>query len=372
VGFSRYLGVLLPGIGPTDWIVRPIPLSEGYALSLSLQQLVAIVMLVVLTAINSRGLRPGRWIQNVFTSTKTVALVLLIAVGLLAGWNAEAVRANFTDLWTPVAPAEIRSGFGWAPTLTAGAGLVGLLVALGVSQVGSLFSSDAWNNITFTAGEVKEPRRTIPRALALGTGLVIVLYLLANLAYLVTLPLDAIKTAPDDRVATATLNAIFGSTGAAIMAVAIVISTFGCNNGLVLAGARVYYAMARDGLFFRPVGTLNAAACPASRSGCSASGPACSSCRAPSRTRPTARPPTATSTTTCSTTSSSPCSSSTPSRSPASSSCGAARSRPAPWPARPAHRARPDLRSCPCSTSSSRWRSWSRCCSTRPTRPGRG
>ena len=262
VGFSRYLGVLLPGIGPTDWIVRPIPLSEGYALSLSLQQFVAIVMLVVLTAINSRGLRPGRWIQNVFTSTKTVALVLLIAVGLLAGWNAEAVRANFTDLWTPVAPAEIRSGFGWAPTLTAGAGLLGLLVALGVSQVGSLFSSDAWNNITFTAGEVKEPRRTIPRALALGTALVIVLYLLANLAYLVTLPLDAIKTAPDDRVATATLNAIFGSTGAAIMAVAIVISTFGCNNGLVLAGARVYYAMARDGLFFRPVGTLNARRVP--------------------------------------------------------------------------------------------------------------
>ena len=262
VGFSRYLGVLLHGIGPTDWIVRPVHLSDGYALSLSMQQLVAIVMLVVLTAINSRGLRLGRWIQNVFTSTKTVALLLLIGVGLLVGWNAEAVRANFTDLWTPVAPADIASGFAWAPTLTAAAGMLGLLVALGVSQVGSLFSSDAWNNITFTAGEVKDPRRTIPRALALGTGLVILLYLLANVAYLVTLPLDAIKTAPDDRVATATLNAIFGSTGAAIMAVAIVISTFGCNNGLVLAGARVYYAMARDGLFFRPVGTLNSRRVP--------------------------------------------------------------------------------------------------------------
>jgi APA family basic amino acid/polyamine antiporter len=132
-----------------------------------------------------------------------------------------------------------------------------------VAQVGSLFSADAWNNITFASGEVKDPRRTLPLALAGGTGLVIALYVLANVAYLCTLPLPAIQQAPDDRVATAALQAMFGPAGATIMAVAIMISTFGCNNGLVLAGARVYYAMARDGLFFRSVGRLNARHVPA-------------------------------------------------------------------------------------------------------------
>jgi basic amino acid/polyamine antiporter, APA family len=139
----------------------------------------------------------------------------------------------------------------------------GLLVALCVAQVGSLFSADAWNNITFTAGEVKDPRRNIPLALALGTGIVIALYLLANVAYLATLPFDAIQHAPSDRVATATLEAIFPGLGATIMAIAIMISTFGCNNGLILAGARAYYAMARDGVFFRRVGTLNEHKVPA-------------------------------------------------------------------------------------------------------------
>ena len=131
------------------------------------------------------------------------------------------------------------------------------MIAFCVAQVGSLFSSDAWNNITFTAGEVKDPKRSIPLALAGGTALVTGLYVLANLAYLVTLPLAAIQTAPDDRVGTAALQVIFGAPGAAVMAVAIIISTFGCNNGLILAGARVYYAMAQDGLFFRSTGTLN-------------------------------------------------------------------------------------------------------------------
>jgi APA family basic amino acid/polyamine antiporter len=262
VGFARFLGVLVPAISPTAWIVKPIHLSNTYALSLSWQQLVGVLMLVALTWLNARGLRFGRWIQNVFTSTKTVALVLLIAIGLLVGSNAEAIRANFTSLWTPVGVHTIQSPFDWAPAVTAGASLLGLLIALGVSQVGSLFSSDAWNNITFAAGEVKEPRRTIPRALVLGTGLVTLLYVLANVAYLVTLPLPDIAGAPDDRVATAMLQHVFGAAGATIMAVAIVISTFGCNNGLVLAGARVYYAMARDALFFRPVGRLNAARVP--------------------------------------------------------------------------------------------------------------
>jgi APA family basic amino acid/polyamine antiporter len=262
VGFARFLGVMLPDVAPDTWIVAPVHVSEGYALSLSTQQAVAMAMIVVLTAINARGLQLGRWIQNVFTTTKTLALALLIVVGVFVGWNAEAVRVNFADAWTPVGAATIPGGFDWAPAVTAGAGVLGLIIALGVAQVGSIFSSDAWNNLTFTAGEVKDPRRTIPRALALGTGFVIALYVLANVAYLVTLPLPEIQTARDDRVATAVLEHIFGGAGATMMAVAIVISTFGCNNGLVLAGARVYYAMARDGLFFRRVGTLNRASVP--------------------------------------------------------------------------------------------------------------
>jgi APA family basic amino acid/polyamine antiporter len=132
-----------------------------------------------------------------------------------------------------------------------------------VAQVGSLFSADAWNNITFTAGEVKNPQRNVPLSLALGTGIVISLYVLANVAYLVTLPLMQIQSAPDDRVATAVVSAIFGGAGAGLMASAIMISTFGCNNGLILAGARVYYAMSRDGLFFRSVGQLNSKHVPA-------------------------------------------------------------------------------------------------------------
>jgi APA family basic amino acid/polyamine antiporter len=213
-------------------------------------------MIALLTWTNTRGLEWGKAVQNVFTSAKTGALVALIGVGLLFGWNAAAAGANFGDLWTPRGLTPV------VPGLTAASAL-GLFVALCVSQTGSLFSSDAWNNITFTAGEVKDPRRTIPLSLVLGTTTVIALYLLANVAYLVTLPLAAIQGAPSDRVATATIDAIVPGWGPLIMAVAIMISTFGCNNGLVLAGARAYYAMARDGLFFERVGTLNAAKVPA-------------------------------------------------------------------------------------------------------------
>lgn len=257
VGFARFLGVLFPAISPTSWIIPPIDLSDSYAISLSWQQAVAILLIVVLTAINTQGVKLGKWIQNVFTSTKTLSLLALIVVGVLLGRNAEAIAANFGDLWTPRNAATIRPDLASLAPVTATAGAFGMLVAFCVAQVGSLFSSDAWNNITFTAGEVKNPRRNIPLSLALGTGLVITLYLLANLAYLSVLPLEQIQTAPDDRVATAALGAIFGPAGAVIMAVAIIISTFGCNNGLVLAGARVYYAMARDGLFFRSTGRLN-------------------------------------------------------------------------------------------------------------------
>jgi len=264
VGFARFLGVMVPSISPTSWIVPPINLSKSYALSLSTQQLVAILLLIVLTAINTRGIRLGKLIQNVFTSAKTLSLLALIAVGLLFR-NADAIAANFTDMWTPQGAATITPDLPFASPTAATAGAFGLLVAFCVAQVGSLFSSDAWNNITFTAGEVKEPRRNIPLSLLYGTGLVTALYVLANVAYLCVLPLSAIQAAPDDRVATAALSAIplFGTAGATIMAIAIVISTFGCNNGLILAGARVYYAMAKDKLFFRSHGELNERKVPA-------------------------------------------------------------------------------------------------------------
>jgi APA family basic amino acid/polyamine antiporter len=187
----------------------------------------------------------------------------LIAIGLFLGRNSAAIHANFANLWTPGGVSLIKSDLSFVAGVSAAGGAVGLLIALCVAQVGSLFSADAWNNITFTAGEVKNPRRNLPLSLALGTGLVITLYLLANVAYLCVLPLDQIQHAPDDRVATAALGVVFGGAGAAIMAVAIMVSTFGCNNGLILAGARVYYAMARDGLFFKSAGRLNARLVPA-------------------------------------------------------------------------------------------------------------
>ncbi|MEA2561727.1 MAG: basic amino acid/polyamine antiporter, family [Acidobacteriota bacterium] len=264
IGFARYLGVLFPAISPTTWIVPPLDLPFGFALSLSVQQLVAILLLVFLTWINTRGIRLGKLIQNTFTSAKTLSLLLLILVGVTIGRNAGAIAANFGDsFWTPRDVVTMTPGISSAPAVAATMGAFGLFIAFCVAQVGSLFSADAWNNITFTAGEVKNPKRNIPLSLAAGTSLVIVLYLLANLAYLCVLPLDAIRNAPDDRVATAALQAIFGPVGASIMAVAIIISTFGCNNGLILAGARVYYAMARDRLFFRRTGTLNERHVPA-------------------------------------------------------------------------------------------------------------
>jgi APA family basic amino acid/polyamine antiporter len=263
VGFARFLGVLFPAISPTSWIVPPIDLSDSYAISLSVQQLVGVLLIVFLTWLNTRGIKLGKVIQNTFTSAKTLSLLALIVLGIFVGRNAGAISANFTDMWTPRDAATIQPDLGIAAPVSAALGAFGLLIAFCVAQVGSLFSSDAWNNITFTAGEVKDPKRNIPLSLAAGTTLVIGLYILANVAYLCTLSLQQIQTAPDDRVATAALQVIFGPAGAAIMAIAIIISTFGCNNGLILAGARVYYAMAQDGLFFRRTGNLNARHVPA-------------------------------------------------------------------------------------------------------------
>jgi APA family basic amino acid/polyamine antiporter len=256
VGFSKYTGYLFPWFSETRYIVPPIHLSQGYALSLSTVQLLGIVMIAFLTWTNTRGLDWGKLIQNVFTTAKTAALFALIVVGVFLGWNATAVHENFVNTWTT------RTFTPLAPGLSP-ATVYGLFVAMCVAQVGSLFSADSWHDITFAAGEVKDPRRNLPLSLLFGTGLVIILYVLANVAYLVTLPLSSIQNAPADRVATATLEAVFPGLGAIMMAIAIMISTFGCNNGLILAGARAYYAMARDGLFFRAVGELNDSKVPA-------------------------------------------------------------------------------------------------------------
>jgi len=255
VGFARYFGALLPWISDDHYLISPVHLSTGYALSLSTTQAVGIALIALLTWTNTRGLEYGKIIQNVFTTAKTGALAGLIVVGVLLGWNHAAVADNFGNLWAARGVVEIVPGLTAMTTF-------GLFVALCVTQTGSLFSADAWNNITFTAGEVKDPRRNIPLSLALGTFIVIALYLLANVAYLVTLPFDQIQHAPADRVATTTLNVIFPGLGATIMAIGIMVSTFGCCNGLILAGARAYYAMARDGLFFRSAGQLNAAKVP--------------------------------------------------------------------------------------------------------------
>jgi APA family basic amino acid/polyamine antiporter len=264
VAFARFLGILAPAISPTNWIIPPIILSRNYAISLSTQQLVAIVIIVLLSFVNTRGLQLGKIIQNVFTSAKTLSLIALIILGVFIGRNADAISANFTHLWSSIAPVSpIKSDLSFVATITATSGALGMLIAVCVAQVGSLFSADAWNNITFTAGEVRDPRRNLPLSLALGTGLVITLYVLANVAYLCVLPLEKIQHAADDRVGTAAMAVMFGSAGAVIMAVAIMISTFGCCNGLILAGARVYYAMAHDGLFFRSTGKLNPRHVPA-------------------------------------------------------------------------------------------------------------
>lgn len=266
IGFARYLGVLFPRISPQTWIIHPINFGSKYAISLSVQQLVGILMIILITFLNTLGVRLGKWIQNVFTSAKTLSLVGLIVLGIFVGRSHAAIADNFSHFWAVrnAQPIEPGANFlrGLIPTVTAASGFFGLFIAFGAAQVGSLFSADAWNNIGFTAAEVKNPKRDVALSMAFGTIIVITLYCLANLAYLFALPLSQIQNAPDDRVATAALNAIFGPAGAVIMAVAIIISTFGCNNGLILAGSRVAYAMAKDGLFFRATGKLNSRGVP--------------------------------------------------------------------------------------------------------------
>lgn len=262
VAFAVYFDVLVPDADMgTSWIIAPINLSADYAISLSWQQLVAILVLMTLTVINLRGIRLVSLFQNAFTFTKTLSLAGLILVCII-GYNSDAIAQNFGDFWTPRGVSTIRPDFEFIPAVSAASGAFGLVVALAAAQVGSLFSSDGWYYLTFTAGEVKNPRRNIPISLVAGTVLVITLYLLINLGYLITLPISEIQAADSDRVATAAVTRLVGGVGAAVMAIAIMISTFGTNIGTILGGARVFYTMACDGLFFRSCGTLNSRRVP--------------------------------------------------------------------------------------------------------------
>lgn len=233
VAFAKFTGVFLPGISAQRYLLRLGPLG------VSTQQALAMAVVILLTWVNTRGLRAGALVQNTFTFAKTAALLGLVGLGLVVGSNPEAVARNFGRFW---------QGADWAFTS---------IRLVGVAMVGALFSSDAWNNVTFTAGEIRNPRRNVPLALALGVAIVSALYIACNFVYLAVLPLEAIQSAAEDRVATAAARVILGPAAVQVMAAAIMISTFGCANGLILAGARVYYAMALDGLFFRSIARLD-------------------------------------------------------------------------------------------------------------------
>jgi APA family basic amino acid/polyamine antiporter len=256
VACARFTGVLVPAISEDRYLIPPVRISSHYAVSLSTAQLFALVVILLLSFANSKGLRYGKIVQNVFTVAKSAALLALISAGIFVGRNAAALHANFGDLW------RARGVLPLSRTLDASTAF-GLFVALCVSQTGSLFSADSWHNIAFAAGEVRRPEKNVTRAMVLGTMVVISLYLLANLAYLFTLPLEAIQHAPADRVGTALLQAIFPGLGTALMGGAIMVSTFGTINALILTGPRAYYAMARQRLFFRFAGQLNNAKVPA-------------------------------------------------------------------------------------------------------------
>jgi APA family basic amino acid/polyamine antiporter len=268
VAFGKFLGVFFPSVSASNWIwhiahVPRIPVGPmmlgNMDVGLNTQNLVGIIVIVLLSVVNVYGVKTGAIVQNVFTIAKAAALLGLVFAGIAIGRNPQAVVANFgANFW--------RLGSNHADIAASGFLLPLMLIA--VAQVGSLFSADAWNNVTFTAGEVKNPSRNLPLSLALGTGSVIALYIAVNFVYMLALPLRGdphgatvlargIQYASEDRVGTAAMQQMFGSAGAGLMAFAILISTFGCNNGLILAGARVYYAMAKDGLFFHSVSRLH-------------------------------------------------------------------------------------------------------------------
>ncbi len=275
VAFGKFLGVFVPSISSSHWLlhlwkVPPIHLGPmvlgNMDVGINTQNLVAILLVIFLSVVNIFGVKTGAAIQNIFTAAKVAALLGLAVFGFALGRNAHALAANFgANFWH-------NAGLGAQHAVQVGVGgpivMVGTLTILAVAQVGSLFSADAWNNVTFTAGEVKNPSRNLPLSLALGTGVVIALYIACNFIYLSALPLDGtpgaatilergIKYAAEERVGTAVMTQMFGAVGGLLMAAAIMISGFGCANGLILSGARVYYAMAKDGLFFRNVAKLH-------------------------------------------------------------------------------------------------------------------
>ncbi len=273
VAFGKFLGVFFPSVSTTNWVwhigrvpawkIGPMVLGN-MDIGISTANLAGIVIILLLAVVNIFGVKLGALVQNIFTTAKTAALLGLVILGVLFGRNALAMHANFgANFWAGWHSLHaVQVGVG-GPTA-----MVGLLTILAVVQTGSLFSADAWNNVTYTAGEVRNPKRNLPLSLAMGTTLVLGLYILANFVYLMALPLHGdphgstiaargIQYASEDRVATAALQQIFSHAGAYLMAGAILISTFGCANGLTLAGARVYYAMSRDGLFFKSAGKLH-------------------------------------------------------------------------------------------------------------------
>ncbi len=252
VAFARFLGVLIPSVTPDVFLrLGSFPMAGGdVELGVSNQRLVAVVMIIFLTLVNMRGVRLGAVIQTFFSVAKVGALAALVVLGLFVFRQPEVAKGNFETFWG------------------AGDWSLMMLPVVGAAMVGSLFSSDAWNNVTFAAAEVRNPRKNLPLALGAGTLLVSLLYILANLAYLNVLPFGGspegatalergLTHAAQDRVGTAALEVMLGSAGAVVMAIAILVSTFGCNNGLILAGPRVYYAMAKDKLFFEKVGQLH-------------------------------------------------------------------------------------------------------------------
>jgi len=255
IAFARFSAVLFPSVSESNYLIAPIRILHGYALSLSTAQTVALVIILLTCFINTRGVTWGKLIQNIFTVAKLAGMVILLGLGAYAFVrNPSVFHANFADAWHPRHVALIR-------TLDATTGF-GLLVALCVSQTGSLFSADSWHDITFVAGEVRNPKRNLPLALGLGTSIVIALYLLCNLCYLAVVPVEAIQTAPGDRVATLVVDTVLPGIGKLAMGCLIMVSTFGTVNALTLAGGRACYAMAQDGLFFRSAGTLNRARVP--------------------------------------------------------------------------------------------------------------
>jgi APA family basic amino acid/polyamine antiporter len=287
VAFAKFLGVLIPSLGTNQviwgvsglgiqlqahlpWMDEPLTFFKRDQFTISTGQLVAVGVVIVLTLLNLRGVQAGKVVQNVFTVAKTLGLAALIILGLTVASNADAIARNLSDMWDGIWTTR---QFAQVHKIAPVASLAALMV-LGGAMVGALFSADAWNNVTFTAGEIKNPRRNLPLSLALGTGMVIVLYLLANVAYLAALPAlgtegaatpfeRGIAHARDDRVGTAVLEQVSPQLGVTLMAVVIMISTFGCVNGLILTNARLFYAMAQDRLFFHSVGRLNQRGVPA-------------------------------------------------------------------------------------------------------------